>query len=159
MPWYYHQKLLPAYRHYSAHFITPCTKSYLPLPSLSRDEMLEKAFASQFRKSLKIKKERFKKLSLFLPSQCLHFWFVFWASFLVFFFRWKLRTLTLAYLAVRRVQLRYWTVPDSENYRSNPAEKCHMFPWQLWNFRGLGAKFTISKIAIFRLKSSILTVH
>jgi len=67
MPWYYHQKLLPAYRHYTPHFITPHTKSYLPLPSPSQDEMLEKAFASQFRKSLKIKKEMLKKLGLFLP--------------------------------------------------------------------------------------------
>lgn len=38
-----------------------------PAPSLSQDEMLEKAFARQFRKALRIKKERFRNQDFFYP--------------------------------------------------------------------------------------------
>lgn len=74
-------------------------------PSLSWDEMLEKTFASPFRKSLKIKnvQEILTFSTLSVPTFLV--WF-FWVVFGVVF-HWKLRAATLTYQAVRPVPLRY----------------------------------------------------
>lgn len=101
----------------------------IPLPKFPAwPEMLGKAFSSQLRKGLKIKKERFEQSGLFLSSQIPHFWLIFFDLF-----PWKAEDADSSLSGSEILNCIWFSdllTGESLIYSQiNPAEKLHVLTW------------------------------